>query len=89
MKKETSAKKFYMHKISNLLNIQKIVTIHYQALEKNYLFPEEQHDFWEIIYADKKDVKVVTDGKVTLLRQGEMVCIKPNRKHHVFMLLYH
>ena len=74
---------FYMHKISNLLNIGKIVTIHYQALEKNYSFPEETHDFWEINYADKGDVFVGVDGKKIELKQGEMLFIKPNQPHFV------
>lgn len=74
---------FYMHKISNLLNIGKIVTIHYQALEKNYLFPEETHDFWEINYADKGDVFVGIDGKKIQVKQGEMLFIKPNQPHFV------
>lgn len=80
---ETQAKKFYMHKIANLLNVQKIVTIHYQALEKNYVFPEEQHDFWEINYADKENVYVGIDGKKIELKQGEILFIKPNQPHFV------
>ena len=76
-------KKFFMHKISNLINIGKIVTIHYQALEKNYSFPEETHDFWELNYADKGDVYVGVDGKKIQLKQGEMLFIKPNQPHFV------
>ena len=80
---ETQTKKFYMHKISNLLNVQRIVTIHYQALEKNYIFPEEKHDFWEINYADKEDVFIGIDGKKLQLKQGEILFIKPNQPHFV------
>ena len=83
MENSTQTKKFYMHKISNLLNVQKIVTIHYQALEKNYLFPEEQHDFWEINYADKENVFIGIDGKKIELKQGEILFIKPNQPHFV------
>ena len=36
---ESQKKKFYMHKIANLINIQKIITIHYQALEKKLRVP--------------------------------------------------
>ncbi len=79
----TKPKKFYMHKISNLLNIQKIVTIHYQVLEKNYVFPEEQHDFWEINYADKEDIFVVINGERIELKQGEIFFIQPNQPHFV------
>lgn len=83
MNTKIPAKKFYMHKISNLLNVQKIVTIHYQALEKNYSFPEEKHDFWEINYADKEDIFVIIDGKHVKLKQGEIIFIKPNQPHFV------
>lgn len=76
-------KKYYMHKIANLLNVQKIVTIHYQALEKNYISVEETHDFWELIYADKRTVEVVAGGKTTLLGQGETIFIRPNLPHFV------
>lgn len=80
---ETQKKKFYMHKISNLLNVQKIVTIHYQRLEKNYVFPEETHDFWEINYADKEDIYVIINGERVHLKQGEIIFIKPNEPHYV------
>ncbi len=76
-------KKFYMHKISNLLNIQKIVTIHYQALPHNYIYGEEQHDFWEIIYSDKDTVYVTLGGKENAVSQGEMLFLKPNEPHFV------
>jgi AraC-like DNA-binding protein len=72
-----------MHKIANLINVQKIVTIHYQALEKNYLFPEESHDFWEINYVDKENVFIGIDGEKIELKQGEMIFIKPNQPHFV------
>ena len=83
MDNKLQPKKFYMHKISNLLNVQKIVTVHYQALEKNYVFPEEKHDFWEINYADKENIFVGIDGKKIELKQGEILFIKPNQPHFV------
>ncbi len=83
MEKKSNTKKFYMHKISNLLNVQKIVTVHYQVLEKNYVFPEERHDFWEINYADKEDIFVIVGGEKIELKQGEMIFIKPNQPHFV------
>ena len=79
MEKATNEKKFYTHKISNLLNVQDIVTIHYQTLEKNYLFPVETHDFWEINYADKEDVFIGLDDEKIQLKQGEILFINPNQ----------
>lgn len=84
MNKNTpTAKKFYMHKISNLINVQKIVTIHYQALGKNYVFPEEKHDFWELNYVDKENVYIGIEGEKIELKQGEIIFIKPNQRHFV------
>ena len=83
MKRAIEKKKFFKYKIPSFLSVDKIVTIHYQEIEKNYVSKEEKHDFWEIIYADKKNVCVVKDGKRTLLKQGEMIFIKPNQAHHV------
>ena len=83
MKRRETAKHFYMHKIANLLNVQKIVTIHYQELERGYSSAEETHDFWEIIYVDKQEISVVKDSAGSLLRQGEIVFIKPNQPHYV------
>ena len=79
----TQKKKFYMHKIANLLNVQKIATIHYQALDKNYVSAEETHDFWELNYADKEGITVVADGEKIPLKQGEIFFIKPNQPHFV------
>lgn len=83
MKSNTGTKKYYRHKISNFLNIQKIVTVHYQEPERNYISKEETHDFWELIYADKREIYIVKDGDKSLLRQGEMIFIKPNQTHRV------
>lgn len=83
MNKASEQKKFYMHKISNLLNVQKIVTVHYQALDKNYTSHEEEHDFWEINYADKEDIFVRIGEEKLLLKQGEILFIKPNQPHYV------
>ena len=77
-------KKFYMHKIANLLIIQKIVTIHYQELGKDYVFEGETHNFWEIIYCDKNEVFVIVNGEEKLLRQGEIIFLSPNEPHAVY-----
>ena len=81
MDNKDAKKKFYMHKIANLINVQKIATIHYQALGKNYVFPEETHDFWEINYADKENVFIGMGDEKIELKQGEMLFIKPNQRH--------
>ena len=83
MAKQKNPKQFYKHKISNVLNVQKIVTVHYQEPEKSYQSKEESHDFWEIIYSDRNEITVVKDGVSSQLQQGEIIFIKPNQPHYV------
>ena len=78
-----NSKKFYMHKISNLINIQKIVTIHYQELQKGYCAEIESHNFWELIFVDKDHAVVEMDGVETLVNRGEIFFIAPNASHTV------
>ena len=76
-------KTFYKYKISNVLSISEIVTIHYQKLTKNYVFPDEKHDFWEIIYCDKNQVYVKRENEKFILKKGEIVFLKPDEVHSV------
>ena len=76
-------KKFYRHKFTNLINVQKIVTVHYQRLQRGYASEEEHHDFWELIYADKNNPQVIMGGVAHTIKQGEAVFIKPNVPHYV------
>lgn len=78
-----NSQKFYKHKIANLLLIQKIVTIHYQQLNKNYRFKGEAHDFWEINYCDKNEVIITCGPKTIPLKQGEILFISPDTYHTV------
>lgn len=81
--KKTINQKFYTHKFDNIINVQKIVTIHYQKLEKKYVSKTESHDFWEINYADKDRLKVIIENEVITLNQGELLFIPPNKEHYL------
>ena len=74
-------KKYYKHKIENLIVISKIITIHYFEFDKNFSAKTESHDFWELVYAHKGDIICYADGKEELLREGEALFHKPNESH--------
>ena len=78
-----SPKKFYMHKLDNLFNVKKIVTVHYQVLPRRYSAKEEWHDFWELVYADKGNAAVVVNDSQTVLHSGDAFFIAPNEPHYV------
>ena len=69
--------------LQNVVNISKIVTVHYYEFDKNFVFNGESHDFWEIVYIDKGRVQVRCDKENLVLSQGEIVFHKPNEFHSI------
>lgn len=74
-------KKYFKHKINNLLVINGIITVHYFEFSKDFKHEGESHDFWEIVYADKEDIICSADGNEFLLKSGQMLFHKPNVWH--------
>lgn len=69
--------------LQNVVNISKIVTLHYYEFDKNFVFNGEKHDFWEIVYIDKGRVQVRSDDENLVLSQGEIVFHRPNEFHSI------
>lgn len=69
------------HRITNIINIQKIVSLHYFEFERNFASKGESHNFWEIIYADKGNLQIKAGNKEFILAQGECYFHKPNEFH--------
>ena len=74
-------KKYYKHKLENLLVINKIITIHYFEFNKNYISHTESHDFWELVYADSGNLICSSDNREIILKEGEAIFHKPNASH--------
>ena len=69
--------------LQNIVNISKIVTVHYYEFDKNFVFDGEKHDFWEMVYIDKGRVLIQRDEDTIELSQGEIVLHKPNEFHAI------
>ncbi len=70
-------------RIQSVLNISKIVTIHYYEFDRNFAFGGESHDFWEMVYVDKGTVEIKRDDEYITLNQGEIVFHCPNEFHSI------
>jgi len=66
-----------------VVDIAKIVTIHYYEVGKDFTFEGESHDFWEMVYIDKGSVAVTRDGEEIVLSQGEVIFHAPNEFHSI------
>ena len=69
--------------LKTLINVSKIITIHYYELDENFIFDGESHDFWEMVYVDKGKVLVTRDAEEILLTQGDVIFHKPNEFHAI------
>ena len=66
-----------------IFNVEKIITIFYMELSKNFYYEGEKHDFWEMVYIDKGEMICVADEKRFILKSGEMTFHKPNEFHNL------
>jgi quercetin dioxygenase-like cupin family protein len=75
-------KKYFYHKIENLLLVNKIVTLHRFSFDKDFCSVGESHNFWEIVFAERESLVCMADGREIILEEGEVLFHKPN-EHHV------
>jgi AraC-like DNA-binding protein/quercetin dioxygenase-like cupin family protein len=66
-----------------IINVEKIITIFYMELEKNFCYDGESHDFWEMVYIDKGEMVCTADKNKFILKSGEMTFHKPNEFHNL------
>ncbi len=66
-----------------IFNIQKIITIFYMELPKDFSYEGEKHDFWEMVYIDKGEMLCTADKNQFTLKSGEMTFHKPNEFHNL------
>ncbi len=69
--------------LDKAISIDGIYTIHYFEYTKDFAYSGEFHDFWEIVYADKKSVVITAGAKELVLEVGQMYIHKPNEFHKI------
>lgn len=83
MKTQSNRPTYIKYKLTNVINITKIVTMHYFEFDKNFHFPGEEHDFWEMVYVDSGEVLINADKNSYILKRGELIFHKPNEFHTI------
>lgn len=66
-----------------VVDVTKIVTIHYYEFGSDFVFEGERHNFWELVYVDKGNVLVSRDAEEIPLSQGHVIFHKPNEFHSI------
>ena len=75
--------KYIKHKLTNVINVSKIVTMFYHQFDKNFHFNGESHDFWEFVYVDSGTVHITASKKKYILKKGDFIFHKPNEFHAI------
>ena len=63
--------------------VEKLITIFYMEMSKNFCYEGEQHDFWEMVYIDKGEMICTAGKNRIMLKSGEMIFHKPNEFHNL------
>lgn len=69
--------------INKVLNISKLISIHANEFDKNFVFNGEEHSDWEMVYVDKGSVEVKRDNEVLILTQGDVIFHRPHEFHSI------
>ena len=69
--------------LTSVIDISRIVTIHYYEFDKSFSFKGERHNFWEMVYVDKGQVAVKSDEREIILSQGDIIFHRPNEFHSI------
>lgn len=74
---------FVRHGFPSVFRIEKIITIFYMELSKDFYYEGESHDFWEMVYIDKGEMFCTADKSTFTLKSGELTFHKPNEFHNL------
>lgn len=74
---------YFLHPVRNAVSVTKLVSIHYFEYGREYAYPGESHDFWEIMYVDRGSIMMTCGDREHQLSRGEMILCPPNHFHNV------
>lgn len=63
------------------LTVREIYSVHYFEYTAGCSFSGERHDFWELLYVDKGDIRVTAGERTCRLRRGEIIFHAPGEFH--------
>lgn len=75
--------KFTPFSFHRVFQVEKIYTMFYMELPKDFAFSGESHDFWEMVYMDKGEMICTADTNSFTLKSGEIAFHKPNEYHNL------
>lgn len=62
-----------------IFEVDKIITLFYAELPKNFYYSGDSHECWEMIYVDKGEMIFTADNQRVVLKSGELAFHKPGQ----------
>lgn len=66
------------------IEITRLITFFHFHFATGYIFPGEQHPFWEMVYVIDGQVDIGADERVYALNPGDLIFHKPNEYHSIW-----
>ena len=70
-------------RLSNRVHIDGVYTVHYFEYTKDFAYSGELHNFWELVYADKKSLYITAGARELKLEAGQLYIHRPNEFHNI------
>ena len=77
------ADNFIRYDFPSVFRIEKLITIFYMELSKDFYYDGERHDFWEMVYIDKGEAEICMDGEWKKAGCGDMIFHAPMQFHNI------
>lgn len=74
-------RKYYNYSVKKAVTVKNLTTIESLELTRDFYYPEEKHDFYELVYIEKGELKCLISGEALSLSQGELFLIRPDTAH--------
>ena len=69
-------------KFSKIFNVDRLVTLFYMEVSKDFHYDGERHDCWEMVYIDKGEMLCTTKDSSHVLKCGELTFHAPGEFHN-------
>lgn len=77
-------KKYYTYTVKKLITVQELISIEYFDVGKDFLYPEETHGFYELLFVEKGGLICETETERLVLGDKEFLLIPPGTAHRSF-----
>ena len=74
-------RKYFNYQVKKTVIVQNLITIEAIETSPTFSYPEEKHEFYEVVYTDSGTINCAFNDKLINLKQGDLLLIPPKTVH--------